>query len=113
MAAALVIPTAALATTVHFFSGTLIPSQGFATTEAHSITYVEVTTDHTACAAITTGIAGYYGYMPGNPNVGLVACTAGSGTNGGHTSGSIQVHGSAVNPNQSTVDSISDSHYDY
>jgi hypothetical protein len=50
----------ALAGADHWFSGTLGVGYGFASTEAHSITYIEATGNHNGfCVAKDTGTTGY------------------------------------------------------
>ena len=50
----------ALAGADHWFSGTLVQGYGFASTEAHSISYIEATGDHNGfCVAKDTGTTGY------------------------------------------------------
>jgi hypothetical protein len=52
--------TTALASTDHFFSGTLAQGFGFASTGAHSISYIEATGNHNGfCVAKDTGTTGY------------------------------------------------------
>jgi hypothetical protein len=50
----------ALAGADHWFSGTLVHGYGYASTEAHSISYIEATGDHNGfCVAKDTGTTGY------------------------------------------------------
>jgi hypothetical protein len=53
--------------------------------------YIEVTVNHTSCAAFNSGHGGIY-FPPGTSTY-SVACTAGSGTNGGYTNGANPIHG--------------------
>jgi len=50
----------ALAGADHWFSGTLVQGYGYASTDAHSINYIEATGDHNGfCVAKDTGTTGY------------------------------------------------------
>ena len=105
-----VLVAAAVAGTTHYCSGNLSAGWSCADGNAHSGgLYVEITTDHTGCAALAYGYGGYNG-SPTSDNTQFVACTNGSGTNGGTRIGVVNGHGAVANPNAMTTDSVSDAH---
>ena len=58
--ALLSVTATALATADHWFSGTLVQGYGYASTAAHSISYIEATGNQNGfCVAKDTGTAGY------------------------------------------------------
>lgn len=107
-ALAAVAPSLAAAGTEHYCAGGLSAGWRCASGNAHSVNsmYVEVVTDHTACAAVGWGFGGY---SPSG-SVSLVACTSGSGTMGGWRNAVSDGHGAVYNPNGSTTDYIYDAH---
>jgi hypothetical protein len=105
--------TPAVAGTDHFCAGNYVGAgDACADGGTHSgAFYVEVTVDHTGCAAFNNGHGGIYTANNGTTDTWAFACTVGSGTNGGNTPGWVgSVHGTMLNPNGSTTDYIYDAH---
>jgi hypothetical protein len=103
---------AAYAATDHWFSGPLLSGVGFASTEAHSITYIEGTANTNGfCVAKDTGTTGY-GPSSHTP-AGTPQCASSGGFASRSENGACCYHGWISNGtgNNMTVDSST--HYTY
>jgi hypothetical protein len=107
-------PSAATATAEYFFdSGTLTAREGFASTEAHTIYFIESQADHNdMCVQPVTGVAGYTGFL----TVGSDGACSASG-DGGYVYTSFtpsgQTHAWLGNANSGFSVSVSYSDFDY
>lgn len=99
----------ASATSEHYCTGTIRYDAYCGGNFHNGIYYVEVITDHTACAGFAQ-ITGYY--YPPLGGFADKACTTGSGS-AGTGFAATDTRGGVRNPNFSTYDNISDAHSSY
>lgn len=102
----------ASAGTDHYCEGATLPA-GWSCSGARAHTglvYVDITTNHTGCAGAASGYGGYNPVPSIGLNTFIVACTSGSGTNGGYAEFRTPLHGAVYNPNQRTGDYIYQAH---
>ena len=103
---------AALAGSDHWFSGTLVIGYGYASTEAHSMTYIEATGDHNGfCVAKDTGTAGYASAT--KTTAGSRTCSASGGFASRSENGACCYHGWLDNNTGNNIVFDSSTHYSY
>ena len=102
----------ALATTDHWFSGTLVQTFGYASTDAHSIVYIEATGNHNGfCIAKDTGTAGYASAT--KTTAGLRTCASSGGFAASTESGACCYHGWVDNSTSNDIIFDASTHYTY
>jgi hypothetical protein len=102
----------ALATPDHWFSGTLVQGFGYASTNAHSITYIEATGNHNGfCIAKDTGTAGYASAT--KTTAGPRSCASSGGFTFRNEDGSCCYHGWVDNSTSNDIIFDTSTHYDY
>jgi hypothetical protein len=102
----------ALASTDHWFSGTLVQGYGYASTAAHSITYIEATGNHNGfCVAKDTGTAGYASAT--KTTAGVRTCSSSGGFAASTENGSCCYHGWVDNSTSNDIIFDTSTHYSY
>jgi len=102
----------ALATTYHWFSGTLVQGYGYASIDAHSIVYVEATGNHNGfCVAKDTGTAGYASAT--KTTAGTRACSSSGGFAARNENGDCCYHGWVDNATSNDIIFDSSTHYTF
>ncbi|WP_324909831.1 hypothetical protein [Baekduia sp.] len=104
--------TAAYGTSDFWFSGSLATNAGFASTDAHSITYIQGSADHNGfCVAKDQGLAGFD--VATRATVGTQACASSGGFASRSEDGSCCYHGWIANKNTFAISVNSTTRYDY
>lgn len=102
----------ALAGADHWFSGTLVQGYGFASTEAHSISYIEATGNHNGfCVAKDTGTTGYASAT--KTTAGTRACSSSGGFAARVENSACCYHGWVDNSTGSDIIFDASTHYSY
>lgn len=102
----------ALAGSDHWFSGTLVQGYGFASTEAHSISYIEATGNHNGfCVAKDTGTTGYASAT--KTTAGSRTCSSSGGFAARVENSACCYHGWVDNSTGSSIIFDSSTHYSY
>lgn len=104
--------TAAEAASDFWLAGTLDTHLGFASTEAHSITYIQGSADHNGfCVAKDTGLAGYA--TATRATAGTQACATSGGFASRTENGACCFHGWLANKNSFEISVNATTRYDY
>ena len=102
----------ALAGSDHWFSGTLVQGYGFASTEAHSISYIEATGNHNGfCVAKDTGTTGYASAT--KTTAGSRTCSSSGGFAARVENSACCYHGWVDNSTASSIIFDTSTHYSY
>lgn len=102
----------ALAGSDHWFSGTLVQGYGYASTAAHSISYIEATGNHNGfCVAKDTGTAGYASAT--KTTAGSRTCSSSGGFAARVENGNCCYHGWVDNSTSNNIIFDSSTHYSY
>jgi len=102
----------ALAGSDHWFSGTLVQGYGYASTEAHSINYIEATGNHNGfCVAKDTGLAGYD--SASRTTAGARSCSSSGGFAARSENGACCYHGWVDNGTSNDIVFDTSTHYSY
>lgn len=105
--------TVALAATNHWFSGTLTPGYGYASTAANSITYIEGTGNYNGfCVAKDQDISGY-ALLSAHSPTGTSACASSGGFASRSENGACCWHGWIGNGTSNDLLVDSSTHYSY
>lgn len=110
-------PSSALAgTEFYLVNATLTAGKAWATTSVHSqVNYVQSVSNHTSCPALASGYAGLTSSPNGGGNHTYISATtppcATYGTTWEPNPSSTNLHGAALNPNNSTTDVFDDCWY--
>lgn len=104
--------TAAYAASDFWFSGTLDAGLGFASADAHSITYIQGSADHNGfCVAKDQGLAGFG--AASRSTAGTQACATSGGFASRTEDGACCYHGWIANKNGFSIAVSSTTRYDY
>lgn len=104
--------TVAYAASDAWFSGTLAAATGYASIDAHSITYIQGSASANGfCVAKDQGLAGYA--PSSHTPVGTQACATSGGFASRSENGACCYHGWIVNNNGSEITVGSSTRYDY
>jgi hypothetical protein len=102
----------ALAGADHWFSGTLVQGYGYASTDAHSINYIEATGNHNGfCVAKDTGTTGYASAT--KTTAGTRACSTSGGFAARVENSVCCYHGWVDNSTGSDIIFDASTHYSY
>jgi hypothetical protein len=102
----------ALAGADHWFSGTLVQGYGYASTEAHSISYIEATGNHNGfCVAKDTGTAGYASAT--KSTAGSRTCSSSGGFAASTENAACCYHGWVDNSTSNDIIFDTSTHYSY
>ena len=105
--------SAALAASDNWFSGTLAGTTGYASTGAHSVTYIQgVANANGFCVAKDQGITGYAGFV-GGLTAGTQACATSGGFASRSENGACCYHGWIANKNEAEITVDPSTRYDY
>jgi hypothetical protein len=102
----------AMAGADHWFSGTLVQGYGYASTEAHSISYIEATGNHNGfCVAKDTGTTGYASAT--KTTAGTRACSTSGGFAARVENSACCYHGWVDNSTSNDIIFDVSTHYSY